>query len=120
MGELRAGIVGGCPAAGSQAGAWAEESRHGLQWDISRLVAAVSASKPVPGQTLGLMIILGTLLKKIFQLFFFLSSFGPVAYFFILPVASESCYSHHFAFKAASLKLAGVHEGFLNKRATIR
>ena len=70
MGELRAGIVRRCPAARSQAWAWPEKSRHGLQWGISCLVAAVSASIPVPGQILGLMIFLGPLLKKFFSFFF--------------------------------------------------
>lgn len=37
MGELRAGKAWSCPATGSQAWAWPEESRHGLQWDISCL-----------------------------------------------------------------------------------
>jgi len=63
VGELRA-------AASSQAWAWPEESRHGLQWELSHLVAAVSASKPVSGQTLGLMIFWGPLLKKFLNFFF--------------------------------------------------
>lgn len=47
-----------------------------------------------------------------------MSSFGSVAYFFISPVASESCYiATSFAFKAASLKLAGVCEGFFKQKS---
>lgn len=69
-GELRVGTAGCVPATKSRAQVWPEESRHGLEWYISCLVAAVSARKPVPGQTLGLMIFLGgTVLKRFFSFF---------------------------------------------------